>query len=349
VDLPTEVLHAIYSNLGPLDFNAARHTCIGWMTASLSVDVLKEQIKRGGWWDTISKSSISEEHRPWLWSCYLARECALAGNWTGQGLSSSKKSCYNPMREACIGALRLFTSQDRQSPTTRVCTTSTCGRYLITACGLDIYTYGIEGQSLRLLSKISCENRVLAVTVNATSEKFIVAALLEGRIGLHVDMNGIAQPAASNDQWESAGALSNASAAHAPIMDFGEAERPRSTEIVVGEFDELSVNAASFGETTFLHQSVEIVSQRTWAEYFHAGRARLRGNRRLPRSDNGVWPGDLNFNQKSGGKQSQAKVLPQIVYRNICFDDDPAISIAISPTRQCVAFGCRAGVELYWV
>lgn len=47
--LPTEVLQVIYSYLGPLDFNAARHTCISWITASLSVDILTEQLKRGGW------------------------------------------------------------------------------------------------------------------------------------------------------------------------------------------------------------------------------------------------------------------------------------------------------------
>ena len=322
--------------------------------ASLSMDILREQIKRGGWWDTALRSTLAREHRPWFLSCYLARECALAGNWTGQGLSDSKNSRYNPMREACIAELRLFTdrisaTEDRRSPTTRVCTTSTCGRFLITACGLDIYTHGIEGCSLRLLSKISCEKQVLAVTIDATSEKFVVAALLEGRIGLYVDMNGVSRPAVSNDQWESASALNNTSATHAPVMDFGEGDKPRSREVLVGEFDELSVNAASFGEATFLHQSVDIVTQRSLAQYFHAGRARLRGTRRLPRSDNGVWPGALNFNQRGGEKQSQAKALPQIVYRNICFDEDPAISIAISPTRQCVAFGCKAGVELYWV
>jgi hypothetical protein len=133
-------------------------------------------------------------------------------------------------------------------------------------------------------------------------------------------------------------------------MDFGDNDGAGSSEVTAGGFDELSVNAASIGESTFLHQSVEIVTQRTWSDYFHGGRARLRGIRQLPPlSGNGVWPSALNFNEKERGKKSDVRSLPQVVYRNICFEDDPPISIAISPTRQCVAFGCKAGVELYWV
>ena len=37
------------------------------------------------------------------------------------------------------------------------------------------------------------------------------------------------------------------------------------------------------------------------------------------------------------------------VYRNICTADDPPRSVAICPQRNCVAFGCAAGIELHWV
>lgn len=347
--LPTEVLHEIYDNLGPRDFNAARHSCISWMAASLSVDVLSTQLKRGGWWfKASSRATGFREWRPWPMSCYLSRECALAGDWTGQGLSHSGSSECKPMRETCTAELRLF-EQALAAQTTRVCTTSTCGRYLILASGREIYTYEIEGRSLRLLSKTSCERQVLAVTLDATPKRFVVAALLEGRIGLYIDMYGSSEPAVPSSQWETAGTLNNASSSSAPIMDFGDADGARSSEVVAGDLDELSLNAASIGETTLLHQSVEIVTQRSWAEYFHAGRARLRGTRHLPVSGNGVWPEALNFSEKAKGKKPEVKVLPQTVYRNVCFDDDEPISVAISPTRQCLAFGCKAGVELYWV
>ncbi|PHH60884.1 hypothetical protein CDD81_1089 [Ophiocordyceps australis] len=37
------------------------------------------------------------------------------------------------------------------------------------------------------------------------------------------------------------------------------------------------------------------------------------------------------------------------VYRNICHADDGPRSVAICPQRNCVAFGCAAGIELHWV
>lgn len=35
------------------------------------------------------------------------------------------------------------------------------------------------------------------------------------------------------------------------------------------------------------------------------------------------------------------------VYRNVCHADDPPRSVAICPQRNCVAFGCAAGIELH--
>jgi hypothetical protein len=92
-------------------------------------------------------------------------------------------------------------------------------------------------------------------------------------------------------------------------MDFGDNDGAGSSEVAAGDFDELSMNAASIGESTFLHQSVEIVTQRTWAEYVHGGRARLRGIRQLPPlCGNGVWPSALNFNEKGKGKELRYQI-----------------------------------------
>ncbi|KAH7150391.1 hypothetical protein B0J13DRAFT_661297 [Dactylonectria estremocensis] len=40
---------------------------------------------------------------------------------------------------------------------------------------------------------------------------------------------------------------------------------------------------------------------------------------------------------------------PRSVYRRICHPDDPPRSVALCPQRNCVAFGCTAGIELHWV
>lgn len=139
----------------------------------------------------------------------------------------------------------------------------------------------------------------------------------------------------------------------ASIMDFGTADGAGAgnftREVPVGDLDELSMNASSIGSNTILHQSVEILGQRTWSQFIYGGRARLRGMRQLPASSNGMWPGALDIASKRSLAKGKPKLFPQIVYRNICFLDDPPCSVAISPARHCVAFGCRGGVEIYWV
>ncbi|PSN60599.1 hypothetical protein BS50DRAFT_579124 [Corynespora cassiicola Philippines] len=36
-------------------------------------------------------------------------------------------------------------------------------------------------------------------------------------------------------------------------------------------------------------------------------------------------------------------------YRHLCSEDDPPRSVSICPQRRCVAFGCSAGIELHWI
>lgn len=64
--LPSEMIQDIYSYLGPHDFNAARHTCRYWRAASLRLQMLTEQLKRGGWWSAASSELLPfREWRPW--------------------------------------------------------------------------------------------------------------------------------------------------------------------------------------------------------------------------------------------------------------------------------------------
>ena len=353
--LPTELIQSIYGYLGAFDFNAARHTCHTWMYASLHLGLLTEQLKRGGWWSHASKQSLlfQEWRQAWPMSCYLARECALTESWKGQDLDSDQDPPI-PMTEKCFidfQPLKEAATQASEQPETfeEVCSTSTCGKYYLTACDTEIYTYEIEGLSLRLVSRTSCERRVLAMSIDAGPERFAIAAVLESRIGLHIDLLAESSPITDSSPWETSRAFDNTAVYSASIMDFGGSDGTGSSEIPVGDLDELSLNAASIGSSSIIHQSVEISTQRTLAEYFQGPRARLRGMRRMPASANGIWPDTLSFEGRAKGKKQQVETPPQLVYRNLCTEDDPPRSVAISPTRQCVAFGCKTGVELYWV
>lgn len=93
---PTEIMQPIYYMLSPKDFNAARHTCRSWMRASLDSKLLLVMLRRGGWSSATEIESLlkvsdgvksrSSPEKARLLSCSLARQCALASNWRGNGL-----------------------------------------------------------------------------------------------------------------------------------------------------------------------------------------------------------------------------------------------------------------------
>lgn len=45
-----------------------------------------------------------------------------------------------------------------------------------------------------------------------------------------------------------------------------------------------------------------------------------------------------------GSRQEQPAM-----YHSLCSPDDPPRSVAICPSRRCIAFGCAAGIELHWI
>ncbi|OLN93253.1 hypothetical protein CCHL11_07546 [Colletotrichum chlorophyti] len=53
--------------------------------------------------------------------------------------------------------------------------------------------------------------------------------------------------------------------------------------------------------------------------------------------------------QRSASRPPALETGPRALYRNICKPDDPPLSVAICPQRECVAFGSSSAVELHWV
>lgn len=117
----------------------------------------------------------------------------------------------------------------------------------------------------------------------------------------------------------------------------------------VGNLDEMSLNAGSIGEHTILHRSVKVALQRRSMHYYQHSPARQCGVRRMPTQADEGWPASMNSFGSSSAKHTGPAARQDLVYRNVCTSEDPPCSIAISSLRQCVAFGCRGGMELYWV
>lgn len=180
---PQELIQQTYTYLHPRDFNAARHTCHSWMTASLDKGLLILMFKRAGW-------SIKQEDYLWGLSCRLARECALGPGWTGNGITTPPMS--SPFRQSAWVDFSELAS-GYASPSGRqsgglVFTVSVCGKYLLVAEGGMIYIYELYGDSLRILTSVVCPRRVLAMSMDTSSKRFSVAALLDGRMGLMCDL-----------------------------------------------------------------------------------------------------------------------------------------------------------------
>lgn len=77
--VPPEILQQIYMLLNPLDFNAARDSCLSWHYASLDPWILIPQIRRGGWLSALEKDDGTIRTDVDRLSSVLARECVLAG------------------------------------------------------------------------------------------------------------------------------------------------------------------------------------------------------------------------------------------------------------------------------
>lgn len=197
--LPTELLHMIFRLLGPTDFEAARKVFDSWYFASLYGDILVEQLKRGGWW---TMASIFSEVIPGIYdasvmSFLTARECRLSGRRTWRESRSpdidDRQDNFEPSSAHNIPG----EGDHLKNGGSAVCATSLCGRYFLDAWGSNVYAYEIERGKFDPICRISCEKRVLAMTISVNTHHFAIAALLEGRIGVYVDLMDVATPASS--------------------------------------------------------------------------------------------------------------------------------------------------------
>lgn len=201
---PTEIIQQIFSYLAPTDLNAVRHTCSNWMKASLDADLLSTALKRGGW-STDPKTSARTRHigsLAWVFSCRLARECALSGGWTGNGLRSTLNSTQSFAPTALVQTSHVdFSDLASGMVSTSACgglimTTSVCGRFLLVANGLMIYVYELIRDKILFWTTIACPHRVLTTTMDTVALGYDVAVLLDGREGLVCHLQGSSRPSA---------------------------------------------------------------------------------------------------------------------------------------------------------
>lgn len=360
--LPPEILQQIFYYLPPIDFESARRACTGWFYASLSLLLQKAMARRAGW----SSCFGPLEHPQAL--CFqiserLAREAALSPRLANRGIGyepSSADAATTPVSHtACISLHSLPNGTTTLHPTP-----SSCNRFLLLTLGCTIYIYALSHTDSILIpvTSIIAPRRVLATSMDTSAGRFAVAALLDNRVGMVCELDDLG-PAPPPSPGVYAG-RARSIVAPDPLEGTTGTAVATVTSTQHG-FERIQGGAIDGGEVNVIHirsptQQVQLFnasmntqSEQTWL----GGSLPLFGNSsrggaditsQLPRSP--PRPYLLN-DTPTNGATPPIPIHPGALnlYPHICSPQDLPRTVAICPSRRCVAFGCAAGVELHWV
>ncbi|KAL8671448.1 MAG: hypothetical protein Q9168_004054 [Polycauliona sp. 1 TL-2023] len=179
--LPPEIIKYVYTYLSPLDMDSARHTCRKWMTASLEYRLLAQTMKRAGYWTAVVADTARNERLghpiggEWRLSKRLATECSLSSS----GLFFSSTIDFSMLRQS-------LPRGQVQAPELRF-VTSSCGRFLLVLVEATVHVYRHD-RRLEFVLSIACPSTVLAIDMNTLQDRYSIAALLEDRKGLVIDI-----------------------------------------------------------------------------------------------------------------------------------------------------------------
>ncbi|KAL3417821.1 F-box domain-containing protein [Phlyctema vagabunda] len=380
VQLPPEILHQIYLQLGPIDFNAARHICQNWFINSLERSLLETMLERGGWFRSIQDDIIAHNvtngrvkfktNDEWLMSKYISRECALGPDWTGNGFmkpgdsqedvrQTPSKTSFSPISEID------FTEIDVHHPEVEssgiIFTVSSCGRFLMVANGCLIYVYelnqdskehdtrsGLHAGDLSPITSIICPRRVLACSMDTSSHRYAVAALMDGRMGLVCDITNrnVAYGTASYNRSESISP--SYSSNQRTSSDLYREPSMMSRVSLNNSQPQAHTRASTLPTSVFPGIASTGIKRRSYSpatydkSYEEVPRVQSTSQAQTP------TPCADSF-ESAPGSSVPVEQGARSIYRNLCSDDDPPRSVAICPQRRCVAFGCSGGIELHWV
>ncbi|OOF95876.1 hypothetical protein ASPCADRAFT_146283 [Aspergillus carbonarius ITEM 5010] len=213
--LPAEILLQIFHRLAPRDFDNARRTCSQWMRVSLDQDLLQRMLQRAGWWDSwlrdCQNSSLvvgEEESLVWKMSKRFATECVLSGrkvNVERPGFLTTAVVDFSQLsqRQRAVEFRRpsqpvIAEIEPANADATNQFHVSNCGKYLLVASSRTIFVYRLltkttgpstgDDVDVALVARITCPAEVLATTIDTSTSKLAVAALLHNRLAMICDL-----------------------------------------------------------------------------------------------------------------------------------------------------------------
>ncbi|KAH9860653.1 hypothetical protein J1614_011984 [Plenodomus biglobosus] len=279
---------------------------------------------------------VVAESDEWILSRHLARQCALASGWTGNGLETGsafyEDSQINfrelsncPATAASRGGRGLTFS------------TSLCGQFLCVARDTVIFVYDLRSGVPQPITSVVSPRRVLSMSMDVSSGRHAIAALLEGRLGMVCELQYGRKASGAESiktQVDQTNFLHDAVSSTTNKAN----NRPYIQEQDRGSF-----------------HAVDVVSNNQYVSLQGTNDSRAHEKNLI----NDSWPefhGPTNrqHSRRNSRSTSCSHSIPlesgtSTFYRHLCSEDDPPRSVSICPQRRCVAFGCSAGIELHWV
>ncbi|OQD75950.1 hypothetical protein PENDEC_c005G03689 [Penicillium decumbens] len=209
---PPEIMLQIFSMLTPRDFDNARRTCSQWMRVSLNRELLEGMLKRAGWWDAyqqdcerqrVRRRPSSEESDVWRMSKRFATECLLSGrkvNVERQGFVVTEVVDFSGLAQRLSSKTRgARPARDKHLHSLSSFCVSSCSNYLLVTTGCMIYVFHLLDRKaakfdlghadVEPISSIECPFEVLSATLDTTTPRFVLAALLKNRVGMVCDLD----------------------------------------------------------------------------------------------------------------------------------------------------------------
>jgi hypothetical protein len=340
------------------------------MRASLDKSLLRVMLIRGGWLSSAQvepqnqQNATDDPSRPflqseeWVLSRHFSRQCALASEWTGNGLddrSAIVESCDLDFTELANGCF----ASDTNPNGNLVFSASICGRFLMVAKDTLIYVYDMRSGSLAPITSVVCPRRVLSMSMDTSAGRHAVAALLEGRMGMVCELlyGRERSNEKSADVYVESPGRSARSATRTTVLTSHAGDPDDGTDFVK------HASSTSRGRSP--------TPQDRDAEPFSAVNLRsntqsvaLRNVDNHGRHERNLINQTWNLNLRAPLRSrtspvprkstSRPRCIPvesgtSTFYRHLCSEDDPPRSVSICPQRRCVAFGCSAGIELHWI
>lgn len=383
--LPVEILHQIYSYLGPADFDAARRTCRTWMGSSLNSRLLKRMLKTAGWWNSCLADALGNEMRglgtkieseEWLLSKRLATECSLRPNWGGNGLlsvhdggllvahsdgrfSRDEKLSEHPDPDSvrsftlvsevdfsALGSLESIGGDAQQISTALQFSTSICGKYLLVTRDRTIYVYSLRNQTCMTQDvKASCP-AVLASTVDCPNRVLAVS--------MDTSCGRFAVAALLEERVGLVCCLEDLGTGTRWPKNDGHAWDPVSSAL--WEYQALRSKSGNPLDS-YHHPSSSPTTQPTSPRNnsCKGSSSSSSGSRYSPYPPSPSRGSSGGYYQSGGGEgitrgnKKLPETGPYSLYHNLCSPKDPPLSVCICAERRCVAFGCSSAIELHWV